>query len=55
MVNIANMSMEGYKKRIQEDTGPGLVQLAILAAATFILKGHILFALKEVPFSRERS
>ena len=50
MAAIEEMSMGAYKKRIREDVGPGLVQLAIPATATFELKWHILTALKDIPF-----
>lgn len=50
MADIADMTMETYKKRICEDTGPGLVQPKIPATANFKLKGHILFALKDISF-----
>ena len=50
MENIEEMSMGAYKKQIREDVGPSLVQPAILATATFELKGHILTALKDIPF-----
>ena len=50
MVAIEEMSMGAYKKRIREDMGLGLVQPAIPATATFELKGHILTALKDIPF-----
>ncbi|XP_023741082.1 uncharacterized protein LOC111889173 [Lactuca sativa] len=50
MANIADLSMEAYKKRVRDDTGLGLMQPTIPATATFELKGHILTALKEVPF-----
>ena len=50
MAAIEEMSMGAYKKRIREDVGPGLVQPAIHATATFELKGHILTALKDIPF-----
>ena len=42
--------MGANKKRIRDDAGPGLVQPAIPATTTFELKGHILFALKDIPF-----
>ena len=50
MAAIEEMSMGAYKKRIRDDMGPGLVQPAIPATATFELKGHILTALKDIPF-----
>ena len=53
MANIADMSREAYQKIIREDIGPDLVHPIIPAATTFELKGHILYALKEVPFSRK--
>ena len=53
MENIVDMSMQAYKKRIREGPDPGVVQPAIPATATFKLKGHILSALKDVPFSEK--
>lgn len=50
MMNIEEMSMGAYRKRIWDDVGLGLVQPAIPAIATFELKGHILSALKDIPF-----
>ena len=51
MKNIDDMNLEAYKKRIREDIDPRLVQLAIPTTATFELKGHILSAIKDIPFS----
>ena len=50
MANIDEVPMGEWKKRMRDDTGPGLVQPAIPATATFELKGHILAQLKEIPF-----
>ncbi|XP_052621649.1 uncharacterized protein LOC128127245 [Lactuca sativa] len=50
MANIDEVAMGKWKKRIRDDTGPGLVQPVIPATATFELKGHILAQLKEIPF-----
>ncbi|XP_023760786.1 uncharacterized protein LOC111909226 [Lactuca sativa] len=50
MVNIEEMSMGAYKKRLRDDVGQGLVQPAVPATATFELKGHILTALKDISF-----
>ena len=50
MANIDEIPMGEWKKRMRDDHGPGLVQPAIPATATFELKGHILAALKEIPF-----
>ena len=50
MANIDEIPMGEWKKRMRDDTGPGLVQPAIPATATFELKGHILAQLKEIPF-----
>ena len=50
MENIDEVPMGEWKKKMRDDTGPGLVQPAIPATATFELKGHILAQLKEIPF-----
>ena len=50
MANIADMSTGAYKKRIRDDIGLVLLQPTIPATSTFELKGHILAALKDVPF-----
>ncbi|XP_052626819.1 serine/threonine-protein kinase AtPK2/AtPK19 [Lactuca sativa] len=50
MANIDEVPMGEWKKRIRDDTGPGLVQPVIPATATFELKGHILAQIKEIPF-----
>ncbi|XP_023748419.1 uncharacterized protein LOC111896683 [Lactuca sativa] len=42
--------MGEWKKRIRDDTGPGLVQSVIPATTTFKHKGHILAQLKEISF-----
>ncbi|KAL7584927.1 hypothetical protein Lser_V15G44247 [Lactuca serriola] len=44
------MAMGDYKKRIRDDVGLSLVHPTIPANATFELKGHILTALKDIPF-----
>lgn len=51
MADIPDISMETYKKRICDDTEPNLVQPTIPATPTFELKGHILAAIKDIPFS----
>lgn len=53
MADIADMTMEAYKKRIIEVISLGLVQQTIPASATFELKEHILTALKDIPFSKK--
>lgn len=50
MANIDEVPIGEWTKRMREDTGPGLVQPAIPATATFELKGHILAQLQEIPF-----
>ena len=51
MTDIADMTMEAYKKRIREDIGLGLIHPVIPSTATFELKGDILSALKDIPIS----
>ena len=48
MANIDEVPMGEWKKRIRNNTGPGLMQPVILTTATFELKGHILTQLKEI-------
>ncbi|XP_023751176.2 uncharacterized protein LOC111899567 [Lactuca sativa] len=50
MANIDEVPMGEWKKKMRDDTVPGLVQPAIPATATFELKGHIPAQLKEIPF-----
>ena len=50
MENIADIPMGEYKRRMHDDTGPGLMQPAIPATSNFELKGHILAQLKDIPF-----
>nr|KAJ0205103.1 hypothetical protein LSAT_V11C500241070 [Lactuca sativa] len=50
MANIDEVPMGEWKKRMRDDTGPGLMQPAIPATSNFELKGHILAQLKEIPF-----
>ena len=45
-----DMSKGAYKNQIRDDAGRGLIRPAILATAPFELKGHILAALRDVPF-----
>ena len=53
MADIADISLETYKKRICDNTGSGLMQPTIPATGTFELKGHILSTLKEIPLTRK--
>ena len=49
MASITFISMEEYKKRMREDTRPGLVKSTNPATKNFELKGHILARLKDIP------
>ncbi|KAL7595523.1 hypothetical protein Lser_V15G29447 [Lactuca serriola] len=53
MVNIDEMAMGDYKKCIRDDVGSVLVHPTVPANATFELKGHILIALKDIPFYKK--
>lgn len=53
MPDITDMMTEEYKKRMRDNTGSGLVQPTIPAAANFKLKGHILAQLKDIPFYKK--
>lgn len=50
MTDIANIMMEAYKRRMHDDTRPGLVQATMPNTPTFVLKGHILAQMKDIPF-----
>lgn len=53
IMDNATITMEEYKKWMCDDTGQGLVQPEIPATTNFELKGHILYALKHIPFYRK--
>lgn len=50
MVDIFDMSMQAYKRRMHEDTRPGLVEPTIPDTTSFKLKGNILAQLIDIPF-----
>ena len=54
MANIADMTMEEYKRRIRDDTISGLVQLTIPKTASFELKVRILVQLKDILWERSQ-
>lgn len=53
MVDLVEMMMEEYKRRLHNDNGPGLVPPTIPAATNFELEGQILAMLTYIPFHRK--